>query len=545
MIELSVVIPTYNRMQRLRACLESLAHQTQPFDDFEVIVVIDGATDGTALMLANLQMPYALKTVVQENQGQNVARNQGVEFAHGAYCLFLDDDIIADPELVAEHLRLHHEKQRVVGIGKMSLQLAGKTNWYIETYAKGWQQHYEELLSGGRTPDWTDCYGGNFSIARSDFLEAGGFARDIRRSHDVEFGYRLQKHGLTFVYLPLASGSQDEHKGISDLIKDLEKSGAAWVVLCRHHPGMYPYLFGSMVHGGREALLREILWRLRISPSTLAAIGGLFRNTSLSRKWFRLINQYSYWRGIRRSKPAGSPALVQGVPVLMYHGFAKPAEAASRFIMPVPQFARQMSWLKRLGYYALTVEEFLRHQTEGTDLPSRSVVITIDDGYAEMYSSVYPILKRHGFPATVFIVTDKVGHQNDWATIPELRGRPLLSWEPICEMSQNGMQFGAHSRTHPNLVELSREQMREEIAGSKADLENFLSQPIIAFAYPFGEFNDPVQSLTQESGFQIGFSASSGLNINATPPFALHRIEIQGTFSLYRFFLALVLGHTS
>jgi peptidoglycan/xylan/chitin deacetylase (PgdA/CDA1 family) len=173
------------------------------------------------------------------------------------------------------------------------------------------------------------------------------------------------------------------------------------------------------------------------------------------------------------------------------------------------------------------------------------VLITIDDGYGEVYSSVYPILKHHGFPATVFTVTDKVGHQNDWATVPDLRGRPLLSWEQICEMSQNGIQFGAHSRTHPNLVELSTEQMREEIAGSKTDLENVLQQPIVAFAYPFGEWNDLVQSVTRESGFQSGFSALSGLNINAAPPFALHRIEIQGTFSLPRFFLALAIGYTS
>jgi peptidoglycan/xylan/chitin deacetylase (PgdA/CDA1 family) len=112
-------------------------------------------------------------------------------------------------------------------------------------------------------------------------------------------------------------------------------------------------------------------------------------------------------------------------------------------------------------------------------------------------------------------------------------------------MSQNGIQFGAHSRTHPNLVELSTEQMREEIAGSKTDLENVLQQPIVAFAYPFGEWNDLVQSVTRESGFQSGFSALSGLNINAAPPFALHRIEIQGTFSLPRFFLALAIGYTS
>ena len=545
MTELTIVIPTYNRKERLQACLEALAKQSQPFDNFEVIVVIDGATDGTAAMLADLQTPYALKVIQQENQGQNVARNHGVEFARGAYCLFLDDDIMAEPELVAEHLRLHREKQDVVGIGQMSLRLAGKTNWFIETYAQGWRQHYEELNQGIRNPDWTDCYGGNFSIARAIFLNVGGFAKDIRRSHDIELGYRLQQHGLTFIYLPLASSWQDEHKGIPDLINDLEKAGAAWVTLCRRHPGMYPHLFGSMVQGAREASLREILWRLRISPRVLAAMGGWFADTSLGRKWFRLINQYSYWRGIRRGNPRGASTLVQGVPVLMYHGFAEPGEAASRFILPVQQFARQIAWLKRLGYHVLTMDELLQHQTERTDLPARSVVITIDDGYGEVYSSVFPILKSHGFPATVFIVTGKVGHQNDWATIQELRGRRLLSWEQICEMAQNGIQIGAHSRTHPKLVDLSPEQMHDEIVGSKKDLENVLQLPVVAFAYPYGEFNAEIQSVTRDACFQSGCSAIAGLNTIASPPFALHRIEIDGTFSLIRFFLALWLGFTT
>src|SRR5689334_12557796 len=113
MAELSIIIATYNREQRLRVCLQSLARQTQPAADFEVLVVVDGSTDGTREMLARLRTPYALRTLWQPNSGQCAAQNRGIAEAAGRYCLLMDDDIVASPALVAEHLRLHRERERV------------------------------------------------------------------------------------------------------------------------------------------------------------------------------------------------------------------------------------------------------------------------------------------------------------------------------------------------------------------------------------------------------------------------------------------------
>src|SRR5215813_8372071 len=105
MVELSVVIPTYNRAESLRRCLLALGQQTQSAADFEVIVVVDGSSDGTCAMLERLSTPYQLVVIEQQpNQGAAVARNRGAERASGKYCLFLDDDIVAGPALIAEHL---------------------------------------------------------------------------------------------------------------------------------------------------------------------------------------------------------------------------------------------------------------------------------------------------------------------------------------------------------------------------------------------------------------------------------------------------------
>src|SRR5262245_27959567 len=115
MIEISVIIPTYNRAERLRACLEALNRQTQPGSDFEVVVVVDGSTPETFQLLASLTTPYTLVVISQNHLGQCQALNRGVEAARGRYCLFLDDDMLASPQLIAEHLRVQRLHDKVVG----------------------------------------------------------------------------------------------------------------------------------------------------------------------------------------------------------------------------------------------------------------------------------------------------------------------------------------------------------------------------------------------------------------------------------------------
>src|SRR6266516_2728212 len=119
MSELSVIIPSYNRAGLLRVCLEALCRQTRAPGDFEVIVVVDGSTDGTEAMLSAFRPSYELRVMSQTNRGQAVALNRGLETASARYCLFLDDDIVAESQLVAEHLRTQFAHGGVVGLGNL------------------------------------------------------------------------------------------------------------------------------------------------------------------------------------------------------------------------------------------------------------------------------------------------------------------------------------------------------------------------------------------------------------------------------------------
>jgi peptidoglycan/xylan/chitin deacetylase (PgdA/CDA1 family) len=236
---------------------------------------------------------------------------------------------------------------------------------------------------------------------------------------------------------------------------------------------------------------------------------------------------------------------IYGTPILMYHAFGASTEPASHYVIPARRFARQMAWLKWMGYRVISVQEYLRCRHECSLPPRRSVVITIDDGYADNWSVAYPILRRYRFPATIFVVTNQIGGAYYSHVHSELNGRPMLSWSEIEALTQAGIEIGGHTRSHPDLTKIPSKQAREEIAGSKVDLEGRFDIAVHVFSYPFGKYNEYVQALVQESGFLGACSSNTGLNTPITPLFALRRVEIHGTASLINFALAVCFGERS
>src|SRR5690242_3201579 len=120
MPSISVVIPTYNRLNRLKHVIAGLEKQAYQLDDVEVIIISDGSTDGTDAYLNTIKTPLHLITVTQPNKGVAAARNRGIELASGNIVLFLDDDVVPTPQLLAEHLRIHQSSNsEVVVVGPM------------------------------------------------------------------------------------------------------------------------------------------------------------------------------------------------------------------------------------------------------------------------------------------------------------------------------------------------------------------------------------------------------------------------------------------
>ena len=303
-MQASIIIPTYNRAEKLRSCLEALSDQTQPACDYEAVVVVDGSMDGSLEMLANLQTPFALRVLHQSNSGQPVALNRGAAASRGRISIFLDDDIIVTPRFVAEHLRLHHRRDWVVGIGQLTLTVPPGADWFASGFAKGWRDHYEEFNCGKRQPDWDDCYGGNMSVSRATFMAVGGNVIDLRRGYDVELAYRLKEYGCSFEYLPEALGNQVESKGFRELSADAEYAGEASVELARRHPLAETKLFG---HFQKNRRIWILLWHLlsisKLSERWIDTFHRLAGRRGQSFEWFVFFSHYYFWRGLGRAAP--------------------------------------------------------------------------------------------------------------------------------------------------------------------------------------------------------------------------------------------------
>jgi peptidoglycan/xylan/chitin deacetylase (PgdA/CDA1 family) len=228
--------------------------------------------------------------------------------------------------------------------------------------------------------------------------------------------------------------------------------------------------------------------------------------------------------------------MMRGVPILMYHAFGRPEERPSRFVLPARRFGMQMLVLRLLGFRVISLAEHI----ESLDLGSaarRTVVLTIDDGYLDNFELAYPILRRHGFRATIFLTSAKVGTVNDWDHGGELSGRPLLDWPLVQAMAKAGIDFGAHTRTHPTLSGLDDATLRAEIAGSRADLERELERPVELFSYPYGRVDERTVAAARDAGFRAAVMARL-VDGSEEDRYRISRIEIGGDESLLRFIAA-------
>lgn len=203
---ISVVVPTFNRRERLQRTLQSLADQVIDVS-FEVVVVSDGSSDGTDDDLRSGATPLEVVPRHQANQGPAAARNLGFETACGDIVVFIDDDMVADPDLLQQHLDAHRRLgDKAVVIGPM---LDAPDHHYSAWVA--WEQRmlakqYRAMMTGQYSATSRQFYTGNASLRREHLVEAGGFDTRFRRAEDVELAFRLEALGLTFEFVPEAAG---------------------------------------------------------------------------------------------------------------------------------------------------------------------------------------------------------------------------------------------------------------------------------------------------------------------------------------------------
>jgi peptidoglycan/xylan/chitin deacetylase (PgdA/CDA1 family) len=408
-------------------------------------------------------------------------------------------------------------------------------------FAATWNRHYDELAE--RAIDWTACYGANLSVPRAALVEAGGFATDLPVGEDMELAFRLVRGGCTPRYLPHAHGLHDDQKGWRRLLEDSRRQGTGQVELVERHPEMTPKLFGWFnATSRREVAIRRLLLAMRAPPSALAPLGRLMPGSGRREIWFHFVSRYSFWQAARRRLGRERwERVTRGVPVLMYHAFGERDEG-DRYVVSRRAFARQLALLRLLGYRGIRFEDFVEGLRESRLPPRREVVITIDDGYLDNLEIALPLLRRHHFPATVFLVTGRMGGVNDWTADGVLSRRPLLSWAQARQLDAAGVQLGAHTRTHPSLPAQSDEALMAEVAGSRSDLKADLGAPASTFAYPYGELDERAVAAVAGAGFDGACTVEPRLAGLDEDRLRVPRIEVRSTESLARFLLNIWLG---
>lgn len=246
--EISVIIPTYNRKETLRQCLEALNTQSIESDRFEIIVVDDGSTDGTAETVSALgqESRPRLRYLYQPNSGANAARNRAIPEARGRFLLIINDDTIATPNLIAEHLRIHKAfpEDAVAVLGRMTISPEVPFSIFHELHHDASFKAYE----GIEELDWTAFFTCNVSV-KKDFLQAyGRFDESLRWHEDIELGQRLSKYGLRIRYNPAALAYHYHYLGEADYLRIAEKEGKALAQWYVSQPELLPELTAIGLH---------------------------------------------------------------------------------------------------------------------------------------------------------------------------------------------------------------------------------------------------------------------------------------------------------
>ncbi len=224
------------------------------------------------------------------------------------------------------------------------------------------------------------------------------------------------------------------------------------------------------------------------------------------------------------------------VPILMYHSVSEHAQPRFRkFALAPALFAEQMAYLAQHHYTTLTVSQYVALQNSGTALPEAVVVLTFDDGFADFYSEAWPVLKEHGFGATLYVATAFVGDASRFLQRERETTRPMLTWDQLSEIAAAGIECGAHSHQHKHLDVLPGDMARAEIARSKQVLEEKLSRPVASFAYPYGYYQSAVKHMVRAAGYSSACAVRYRMSSPADDAFALSRLIVTADTSLERF----------
>lgn len=217
---------------------------------------------------------------------------------------------------------------------------------------------------------------------------------------------------------------------------------------------------------------------------------------------------------------------VAHIPILIYHSvrpyYPGITNLVKEFTVPPDIFDNQMKYLKDNGFTVITIDELWSYFQNGTALPYKPVMITLDDGWENQYIYAYPILKKYKYRGIFYIYPNAIGIKH------------FLLWPEVKEMMAGNMVIADHTQSHPQLPKItSLDLLKKEIAGSKAIIEKQIGQAVKDFAYPFGAYNEQSIKAVTEAGYRTARTVHSGTREESASPYTLDGIIVTGDFNRF------------
>ncbi|HJP67441.1 MAG TPA: polysaccharide deacetylase family protein, partial [Sphingomicrobium sp.] len=443
-----------------------------------------------------------------EHGGAARARNQGAARATGDIILFLDDDMICDPEIIEQHARMYREGADAV-TGEVFLDPHSP-----RTFITNAVERWISIPRPATADEPFQIYTGQLSVRQSAFRELGGFDEYFTCGgafghEDTDFGVKLLKcHCVR--HNPKAISWQRYMIGPTESMRRTPLSAQADMRFLARYPHFAERVFNQ--RGRKQLRTRLLYWPLsavplaaRVAQSLASVIAEAAMKTPLrSSRWlgyvFFAARSIVYWSAIRRQ--GGIPNR-NSLLVLCYHSIQDRASdpILGPYSVPPEQFASQLNSLKRRGFTFVGPDALAAFVNGEASLPRRAVLLTFDDCYEDLLEAAREVLRPRGIQAIAFAVTGMKSGTNAWDTKEGAQEVRLLCAAQLKELAKLGIEIGAHSRTHRNMRLLEPQELGSETRGACEDLVVLgLPKPRF-FSYPYGALDSESLDAVRSAGY--------------------------------------------
>lgn len=486
----------------------------------EIVVVDQSVAPNAELAATRGARGCEVRYIHSPTSGTSLARNLGIREASEDVVVIFDDDMLVGEDSLELLLDGREGRgSRTVTTGRV---LAAPADGPGRPQPSGVLiTRTEAEVFRGRQPRQV-VPGPNVALPRRVMLEIGGYDERLGpgtrfpAGEDRDLSLRLLDAGCEVRHVPEAVALHRSWRNRRELM------GVQW----RYARGVGGYYAKHASLHDRytlELAARELRTRAAVgirsllkSPTNTArhavSIAGLLFGGA---EWF------VRHRALR-------PRATGRVAVLAYHAIADLREDSllREYGVPPQRFAEHLDALRRWGWRFVDLHVVLRAFDGQTRLPARAVLLTFDDGYADLLTEGLPLLAERGIPAVLFAVADHVGGVNEWDSARGARELRLLDADGLRALASAGVEIGSHTSSHPDLARLGPPELEAELAGSAAELESLGVPRPRALSYPYGETTQEVAAAAQRAGYSVAFTVRPGIADGRIDRFAVPRIEV-------------------